>query len=769
MSPSRIIVALVVVLLPGLMLTPVWQLCGLGAGEDDILYYFPARTFLHDTILAGEWPWLNPWVGLGRPFVADPQTAFWYPPTWLFVALPPLWAYPLSLWLHYSLALWGMYRLLRDLELGGPAALLGGIAFAFCGFMLAHRAHFTMQHAAAWTPWVIWRLHRYTLSGTAAGALQAARGARRLAAAVAVIALQCLAGHVQIAALTALGALIFLLSRRAPRRAARVGSGVVSARWFLAYICAAGVFAIQWMPTFDYVRLCTRVERTYRDFVENSWHPTSAVGFVMPMLLGQRTPNFFGQPYWGASHQVEQFGYTGLLPLFLALLALRKGWRSDPRRRPWVILGGFAVLLALGQYGPICPFLYLVPGSSLFRCPARALLLVNLAVAALAAVTFHELQTAPSRRIARLRATIMRWTQRPLLLAVLLVAGPLILIVATMPLMGSELRAAALSAVRPWNPAVWVPLVMAVASLAGLGLAVRRWQQPALLGLLTALTAVDLGIMGWTIDVPAGVTNTEQLIRPRQPADWMELVRQTPHRLWVVTARHGWTPGEYIDPVEKAVANTNVLQHIATLTDYGPLQPRSIEQQFRFAPWGEAQDAKRLLADSQWMRLYDVGWILLCDDEWPAPEGCEPETTTAAGWRLYRNPAAAGWAAFDTPAQVGAARFERKSPAAFTTWADTWPTTAQLNGREASQSPPETWPRLVVSQLALPGWTARVDGRPVGFDTAAGALLSIRVPPGEARQVEWSYFPPGLIMGGIISLLSIAALVVTPFLSTRRR
>ena len=114
-------------------------------------------------------------------------------------------------------------------------------------------------------------------------------------------------------------------------------------------------------------------------------------------------------------------------------------------------------------------------------------------------------------------------------------------------------------------------------------------------------------------------------------------------------------------------------------------------------------------------------------------------------------------------------RFERRGPAAFTTWADTWPTTAQLSGRDAGESSPETWPRLIVSQLALPGWTARVNGRPVGFETAAGALLSIRVPPGEARQVEWSYFPPGLVMGGVISLLSIAALVVMPFLSPRRR
>ncbi len=72
---TRLLVALIILALPGLMLAPVWRLAGLGASEDDILYYFPARVFFHDTIASGAWPWWNPWTGLGRPFMADPQSA----------------------------------------------------------------------------------------------------------------------------------------------------------------------------------------------------------------------------------------------------------------------------------------------------------------------------------------------------------------------------------------------------------------------------------------------------------------------------------------------------------------------------------------------------------------------------------------------------------------------------------------------------------------------------------------------------------------------
>src|SRR5262245_18514603 len=202
MRGRRAVVALVVILLPGVMLAPVWRLGGLGAGEDDILYYFPSRTWFHELCQAGQPPWLNPWNGLDRPLLADPQAAITYPITWLFAILSPQTAYPVSLWVHYSLAVFGMYRLLRSEPLDGRAAIFGAVAFAFCGFLIAHRAHFTMQQAAAWTPLVFWRMRRFAEHG----------GGQRLAVAATVAAGQCFAGHVQIAALTALGTLIFLLA-----------------------------------------------------------------------------------------------------------------------------------------------------------------------------------------------------------------------------------------------------------------------------------------------------------------------------------------------------------------------------------------------------------------------------------------------------------------------------------------------------------------------------------------------------------------------------
>ncbi|MFH1747726.1 MAG: hypothetical protein ABIG44_11880 [Planctomycetota bacterium] len=742
MRQERIIVALFIIILPGVILAPAWRLGGLGANEDDVLYYYPSRVFLQETVTAGHWPWLNPWNGLDRPYAADPQSALWYPFTGLFLVLPTLVAYGLLLWIHYSLAIWGMYRLLRVEHLGRRAALFGGLAFAFCGFLLAHRAHFTMQQAAAWAPWIFWGMWRYA-NGSAA---EDRAGIRRLCVVVFLGALQCFAGHVQIAAITALGTLVYILAR-CHRVEGVIGNRlnlltVMTTRWLLTWVCVAGLFAIQWLPTLAYVRECTRAQRTYQDFVENSWHPVSAVGWVLPMFYGQRTPNVFGQEYWGPSHQCEQFSYAGILPLLLAVLGLRAGWRQDPRRRAWLIVLVFGLLLALGELGPFCPVLYRLPGSSLFRVPARALLLFNLAVAALAALSLEDLMAGHTPFRVRLRALAQKWSRRPWITTPVIIVIPLLLVLLALPWLPDATRAAALASMCPWKPAVFVPLVITLASLGALYLVARRWWQPNWIWLLMCITALDLSVIGWTIDIPRDARQPTDLLTATDQS-WRAPLYESRQRLWVVTD----TPGVYSEPMRKCVANTNVLEHIPALTDYGPLQPRAYAERFGFTPWGISRQPAELLAQSQWLRVFNVGWILLCESNLPAPAGCELVQTTESDWRLYRNPAAAGMAFFDNPTQPGSVRYTARGPNTFTTSLDTWPT-------QARAKPRENWPRLIVSRLALPGWRATADGRELPIESAHGALLSIRVPPGNPLEVHWSYFPPALAPGGVISTLS---------------
>lgn len=748
-NPARaMLVGLTALALPGLMLAPLWRLGGLGAGEDDVLYYFPSRVLFHDSIRSGRVPWLNPLTGLTRAYVADPQSAFFYGPTWLFALLDPSAAYPALLWLHYSLALLGMYRLLRACELDWRAALFGAACFAFSGFMVAHRAHFTLHAAAAWAPVVLWRLARYARDG----------GAARLLAAVGAAAMQCFAGHVQIAALTAAGSLAWLLAAGGARREA-------SLRWLLCWVYAGGLFAVQIMPTLSYMAECTRPQNPFFEFVDNSFSPLSLVNFVLPMFFGQRTPNFFDQPYWGPSHQVEQHAYVGVAPLALALLALRAGWRGDSARRGWVALLALGAVLALGKFSPVYPLLYFLPGASIFRVPARAMLLADIALIGLAATALHDLLAEPSPRRARLRLLAQDWTARWWLW---ILPVPVVLLGAAMiaPALPAGLRSELLYAIRPWSPAVYVPAAALLLGAAALHVAARRWQQPGFVWLLPVAAMLDLGVVAWSVDIPRGFAAQRELLDSPARQEWLSVIRdhqrrglaRADERVWVVTARESDAalPGEYIDPISKGAANTNILDGYMTLTDYGPLMPRGVRQRFGFEVWGEKKDPAELLGDTEWMRRYHVGWVLLTDSRLPAPADCEPLLVTRAGFRLFRYPHCGEPAHLEDATVSAVVIHETLSPTRMRT-------TCTVS--EAVDAPL----RLAAAYCALRGWRATVHGVPTPVTTSDGALLAVDLPTGDTApmvyRVEWEYRPPGLAVGAGVSLVTLVLLALDALLS----
>ena len=76
-------------------------------------------------------PLWNPYIGLGRPFLADVQPAVFYPPTYLVVFSGGVGLF-VFLWLHMLLAARGMFALGRALGIGGALSCLLAFAFLIC-------------------------------------------------------------------------------------------------------------------------------------------------------------------------------------------------------------------------------------------------------------------------------------------------------------------------------------------------------------------------------------------------------------------------------------------------------------------------------------------------------------------------------------------------------------------------------------------------------------------------------------------------------------
>src|SRR3954469_19885298 len=60
------------------------------ADGDALAIFLPMRRMFAEQVAAGIWPLWNPRVFGGMPFFAAMQTSMLYPPTWLFLVLPPV-------------------------------------------------------------------------------------------------------------------------------------------------------------------------------------------------------------------------------------------------------------------------------------------------------------------------------------------------------------------------------------------------------------------------------------------------------------------------------------------------------------------------------------------------------------------------------------------------------------------------------------------------------------------------------------------------------
>jgi hypothetical protein len=158
----------------------------------------------------------------------------------------------------------------------------------------------------------------------------------------------------------------------------------------LVALVAFGLAAPALLPSIEFAQQTVRAEFSYDQAAQFSLPPAQLIGLFVPGFFGRGPQNA-----WGPWQRVE-VGYLGVLPLLLAFLALVL--RRDAPTRFFGALALIGLALALGGYAILHGWLYqFAPGFGQLRAPARFIVVMDFALAALAAFGFDALLRALSR------------------------------------------------------------------------------------------------------------------------------------------------------------------------------------------------------------------------------------------------------------------------------------------------------------------------------------------------------------------------------------
>ena len=363
---------------------------------------YPWKAFFAEQIRACRLPLWFPYMHSGFPLYAEIQAGFFYPVNLVaFLLLATPLAYGVVQALHLLLCGVGLFGLARERGLEPVPALFAALSFIYSAFFFLHLVHLSMYLTACWLPVLMLLLER---------ALRRERAGLPLLLFSAALALQILAGHPQIVAISmlvlALRVLAHLAGGLREREAVRALRPAVL--WAGAVVLALWMSGAQLLPTLGLIEHSVRaggVSSTVAD--AQSVPPWGLLTYVFPRFFGLATPEadvdfwLVGLNYW------EVCPYAGILPLLLMFVPLFRrplgSWRFE-----YVLLGG-SILLMLGSYLPFYGLLCKIPPFHYFRVSARFSLTASLAISLLSGYGLQVLTQGARERWERAarRATLL--------------------------------------------------------------------------------------------------------------------------------------------------------------------------------------------------------------------------------------------------------------------------------------------------------------------------------------------------------------------------
>lgn len=364
--------SIVLFILLAVVLGPVILSTGIIGNYGDIyLYYYPQKYLAKECIVNGTIPLWNPYIFAGTPFLANPQTAVFYPISMLFYLFPITQAFNVFYLVHLFLG--GLFFMLFILSLKKSkfAALLSGIVFVFSSFIFLRLAagHPVIMSGYIWLPLVMMLVSSMKTDFSVCKKTFFCGVNENLCESVVLglaLSLCFLSGHSQPFYMTVLVATTFFLFKKI--KAIPV--------LFFAMIIFVMITAVQWLPTMEFVQNSMRYDTNKNSL----WDYDVSTSYSLPPknLLNLVAPNLYGNPQdktFVHNEKPSEFFemhslYFGIIPLVLSMLGF---FVAIHRRKYFLpIILGLSLLFSFGSYTPIYKLVQnLLPGLNSLRVPAR--------------------------------------------------------------------------------------------------------------------------------------------------------------------------------------------------------------------------------------------------------------------------------------------------------------------------------------------------------------------------------------------------------------
>ena len=347
--------------------------------DDPVITNYPLALEAARQWRSGHWPLWTPGILCGTPLGADGTALPYSPFIPLWIVLPGPWAWSAELFLQLLVAGAGAYLLARSLGCERQAALIGAMAFmGHQGIILWWELRVALG-ALCWLPWILW------------AARKARDSSAWLAAQALFVAAVATGGSLQFSAYVLATALFLILCDREGGRRRRPVA---------AMALGLAIAAVQILPSLALAQLSQRsAERYAGTNVLSPWH---LLTFLFPECFGHvTTGDFLGGAYTRPSMVLTHGGYVGLIPLILALVALRScGMGRTLAIAALALVGG---LLSCGVPAIYAGILWLCPQFD-WMDHCRLLLVASACLALAAPLGWQVLRRQAPRRLLWLAA-----------------------------------------------------------------------------------------------------------------------------------------------------------------------------------------------------------------------------------------------------------------------------------------------------------------------------------------------------------------------------